>query len=106
MNKLGVENIPDGTQGKDPRKMTADELHQLGHVQKPIMKIIKEKCNDCVGADPCGARNIEVVRCQATGCPLWAYRMGKNPFSKRGAMTDQQRQAVKERFQKARNTKK
>jgi hypothetical protein len=104
-NQNGIELGTDGTQGKDPRKMSTADLKLLGHVQKPLMKVIREKCNDCVGADPHGLRHIEVVKCQATGCPLWAYRMGKNPFSTRGTMSDEQKQAVKKRFALARKKK-
>lgn len=90
----------------DPRKMSEAELKSLGHIKKPFSKVIREMCNSCVGADPCGARNTEVTLCQATGCPLWAYRMGKSPFSTRGAMTDEQKKIVAERFANARNAKK
>lgn len=90
----------------DPRKMSEAELKSLGHVKKPLSKVIREMCNSCVGADPSGVRNIEVTLCQATGCPLWAYRMGKSPFSTRGAMSDEQKKIVKERFANARNSKK
>jgi hypothetical protein len=90
----------------DPRKMSQTELKSLGHVKKPLSKIIREMCNSCVGADPSGARSNEVTLCQATGCPLWAYRMGKSPFSTRGAMSDEQKKIVAERFANARNAKK
>lgn len=97
---------PNKDQFLDPRKMSTEELKSLGHVRKPMSKIIREMCNSCVGADPSGSRNIEVTLCQATGCPLWAYRMGKSPFSTRGAMTDEQKKAVAERFANARKDKK
>lgn len=90
----------------DPRKMTEAELKSLGHFKKPLSKVIREMCNSCVGSDPSGTRNIEVTLCQATGCPLWAYRMGKSPFSTRGAMSEEQKKIVAERFANARNAKK
>lgn len=97
-----IETIPDGTQGKDPRKMSVQELNELGHYKKSMMKIIKEMCNSCVGVDPSGQRNIEVVRCQAVGCPLWPYRMGKNPFSTRGEMSEERKAEAAERLRNAR----
>ncbi len=89
----------------DPREMSIADLKSLGHVKKSHSKIIKEMCNSCVGADPSGTRHKEVRLCQAIGCPLWAYRMGKSPFSTRGAMSDEQKQIVKERFAKAKGVK-
>jgi hypothetical protein len=86
--------------------MSQAELKSLGHVKKPLSKVIREMCNSCVGADPSGTRNNEVTLCQATGCPLWAYRMGKSPFSTRGAISDEQKKIVAERLTNARNAKK
>lgn len=97
-----IETISDGTQGKDPRKMTVEELNQLGHYKRSTTKLIKAMCNQCVGADQNGVRSIEVARCQCIGCPLWAYRMGKNPFSTRGEMSEEQKEIVKQRFAEAR----
>jgi hypothetical protein len=64
------------------------------------IKAIKAKCLDCC----CGDR-AEVKECQARNCPLWQYRLGKNPNRARN-MTDEQRQAAKERLAKARAAKK
>ena len=38
------------------------------------MKAIRAKCLDCSGGHP-----KEVRLCPVTDCPLWPYRMGKNP---------------------------
>ena len=38
------------------------------------LKAIREKCLDCSGGQP-----KEVRLCPVTDCPLWPYRMGKNP---------------------------
>lgn len=45
---------------------------------KPLLRVIREKCLDCV----CGVVP-EVKRCPSEDCPLWPYRMGKNPFKVR-----------------------
>ena len=63
------------------------------------MKAIKAKCLDCC----CGDRS-EVKDCTAKDCPLWAYRLGKNP-NKTRTMTDEQRKAAAERLAKARANK-
>jgi hypothetical protein len=49
----------------------------VGHVPRPLLAVIKLKCEDCC----CGQRS-EVAKCTATGCALWPYRLGRNPFAK------------------------
>ena len=39
---------------------------------------IKEKCLDC-----CCDQYNEVKLCSVVNCPLYPFRLGKNPFSKR-----------------------
>ena len=68
-------------------------------IASPI-KAIKAKCLDCC----CGQRE-EVKLCPATTCPLWAFRFGKNPNRSR-TLTDEQKQAAKERLAKARAARK
>ena len=64
----------------------------------PLMAI-KEFCMEC-----CGYNSADVKTCTAPNCPLFAFRSGKNPYRKR-EMTAEQRQAAKERLQKAREAK-
>lgn len=97
-----IEKISDGTQGKDPRKMSVQELNDLGHFKKSMAKLIKENCNDCVGVDPKAQRSIEVSKCQCVRCHWWPYRMGKNPFSTRGEMSEERKAEVAERLREAR----
>lgn len=59
---------------------------------KSPLKSIREKCLDC-----CGYKYSEVRECHITDCPLWAYRMGKNPFHQR-KMTDEQKKATTQRL--------
>jgi hypothetical protein len=43
-----------------------------------ILKAIRGKCLDCT------AQQIDEVRnCNIEQCPIYPYRMGKNPFSNR-----------------------
>ena len=60
--------------GKLPRSVSKSDLEALGHPKSPI-KAIRAKCLDCVGDQP-----SEVRKCTACGCPLWPFRMGRNPF--------------------------
>lgn len=55
------------------------------------MKAIRLKCLDCC----CGSAN-EVKLCTCTGCPLYDFRLGKNPNIKR-EYTEEQRAAMAER---------
>jgi hypothetical protein len=52
-----------------------DELLALGHVPMPVLKAITAKCLWCSG----GSR-AEVKDCLVKDCPLYPYRMGKNPW--------------------------
>ena len=60
------------------------------------IKAIKAKCLDCC----CGQRE-EVKLCPVKDCPLWQFRLGKNPNRSRN-MTDEQKRAASERLAKAR----
>lgn len=63
------------------------------------LKAIKAKCLDCC----CGDRT-EVKDCPAKDCPLWMFRLGKNPNRKKTKrfLTDEQKEAAKVRLAKAR----
>lgn len=39
-----------------------------------VLRAIRKKCLDC-----CCGQAVEVQRCHIEYCPLWPYRMGKNP---------------------------
>ncbi len=41
-------------------------------------KVIRLKCMDCTGQ-----QIVEVRECKIERCPIWPFRMGKNPFSNR-----------------------
>ena len=68
--------------------------------QSPL-KAIREKCIDC-----CAGQVGEVRLCTVEKCPLWPFRFGKNPFSGRREMTDEEKEAASERLKKAREAKK
>jgi hypothetical protein len=60
--------------GRLPRSIEQRELRDLGHPVSPI-KAIRAKCIECSGGSMAEAR-----LCHLTHCPLWAFRMGHNPF--------------------------
>lgn len=67
---------------------------------KSPIKAIRAKCLDC-----CCDQKEEVKLCPATTCPLYPFRLGKNPFRKR-EMSEEQRKAAAERLAKARENRK
>lgn len=56
------------------------------------MQAIRAKCIDC-----CCGQVYEVKLCTAKDCPLFAFRMGKNPNYKR-EYTDDERKALASRL--------
>jgi hypothetical protein len=61
--------------GRDPRKMTQDELRAMGHAPMSPMEAIRARCLDC-----CAGSSDEVHKCVAMACPSWPFRMSKNPW--------------------------
>jgi hypothetical protein len=72
---LGIVGSPSGeTEGLEPHEMPRSLLAEIGHVQMPLLKVIRAKCLDC------SQSTSEVRRCTAVDCALWPYRTGSNPF--------------------------
>lgn len=63
--------------GINPSFLSKRELDELGVPSSPL-KAIRAHCIECGGDS-----YAEANKCTATGCNLWPYRMGKNPFDKR-----------------------
>lgn len=61
------------------------------------VKVIREKCLRC-----CCDSKREVELCPIESCPLWPWRMGKNPYRKKPVYTNEQKLAIAERLRKAR----
>lgn len=93
---LGLEIVSGEKIGRDPRAMTTPELNALGHNSKSVLKVVRMHCVDC-----CGGQTAEVRKCTATHCPLWAFRMGTNPFARRKP-SEEQREAMRARAAAAR----
>lgn len=66
------------------------------------VKAIKEKCLEC-----CCWQANEVKMCTVERCPLYPFRLGKNPYRKtvHRELTEEQRAAAAERLRKAREAK-
>ena len=73
--KIGLELRNGHDVGRDPRRMTGDELAALGHQRMSPLKALRLRCIDCSG----GSAN-EVRLCTAIQCPAWPFRMGENPW--------------------------
>lgn len=61
--------------GKNPKQAAPEFLMEHGACSLPAIQAIRQKCLDCCGFSP-----GEVRKCVATTCPLWAFRMGTDPF--------------------------
>lgn len=53
-----------------------------------LLKVIRAKCLEC-----CNGQANEVKECVIKTCPLYNYRLGKNPDRVRKEMTDEQKEA-------------
>jgi len=60
--------------GINPSGISMRDLKGLGGPQKPL-RAIRAHCLECSGDKPAEAR-----KCIATGCNLWSFRFGRNPF--------------------------
>lgn len=61
----------------------------MANTKNPV-KAIRAKCIDC-----CMGQLLEVKLCTAEGCPLYPFRLGKNPF--RTPMSEEERRRRSER---------
>lgn len=61
------------------------------------IRAIRKKCLDCSGDSA-----AEVRACELTACPLYPYRLGKNPNRKGRELSDTERAACADRLAKAR----
>ena len=64
------------------------------------VKAIREFCLNCVGGS-----KAEVKACPSTGCALYPFRFGTNPYRAKRSMDDAQREAAKTRLAEARKKK-
>jgi hypothetical protein len=79
-------------QGRDPRGMSQDELRAMGFAPMSPTEAIRAHCLDC-----CAGSADEVRRCMALRCPSWPFRMGKSRWKAERALSEEQREAMRER---------
>ena len=63
------------------------------------VKAIREKCLDC-----CYGQKEEVKLCPCTECPIYPYRLGKNPYRQRKNLTEEEREVLAHRLKEALKT--
>lgn len=68
--------------------------------KKNPVKAIREKCIECMG----GQMN-EVAKCTCERCPIYPFRLGKNPFRTAHTMSDEQKAIAAKRLQAYRQRK-
>lgn len=61
----------------------------MAEIKSPL-KAIRAKCLDCSGD-----YLKEIKECPITDCPLYPFRMGKNPFLKRELTEEQKTEMLK-----------
>lgn len=71
-------------------------------MEKPVsskqtnpVKAIRAYCLSC-----CLENANEVAQCAASGCELWEFRMGKNPYRAKRVYTEEQKAIMAERLRK------
>ena len=73
---------------------TTEEFNQEVSENRNVLRSIRLKCYDC------SAYQInEVNNCNITTCPLFPFRLGKNPFLRR-EMTDEEKKEIRDRLRK------
>lgn len=65
-------------------------------ITNPV-KAIRAFCLEC----SCGS-SAEVKSCPRTVCPLYPFRLGKNPYRQRREMTEDEKQVLRDRLREAR----
>lgn len=71
----------------------------MNEIKSPL-KAIRQYCIECMGDQV-----REVPFCNVKRCPLYPFRLGKNPYNTRH-FTEEQKHAAAERMKKAREAKK
>jgi len=65
---------------------TVNSLRSMGHQPEAVLKAVRRKCLECSGGS-----HAEVNDCLVRQCPLFPFRLGKNPW--RAPVSEAQRQA-------------
>lgn len=65
-------------------------------IRNPV-KAIRAFCLGCSGDSP-----AEVKNCPVEKCPLFPFRMGKNPYRQRREMSEEEKRVLADRLREAR----
>jgi len=79
--------------------MTEDVRDNQDAPTNPV-KAIRLKCRDCTSD-----QRSEIDNCTVKKCPLYPFRMGKNPYRSKRELTEEQKEQMQERLKKAREQK-
>ena len=71
---------------------TKEEFDQEVRENTNVLRAIRLKCYDCSSY-----QSNEVKDCPVTNCPLYPFRLGKNPFRKK-ELSEEKRNELRERF--------
>ena len=69
-----------------------EEFDQAVKENTNVLRAIRLKCYDCSSY-----QSNEVRDCIVINCPLYPFRLGKNPFRKK-ELTEEKRNELRERF--------
>ena len=99
-NDASFDTLTEGRVGRDPMTIPPEVLTASGHpptrtsrlvarlsatLEEPLSDGIREYRDLRRHCLACAANSAEVRRCAIINCPLWPYRMGRNPHNpKRG----------------------
>ena len=67
-------------------------------ITNPV-KAIRAFCLECSGDS-----TAEVKSCPRTVCPLYPFRLGKNPYRQRREMTEEEKRVLADRLREARKS--
>jgi len=88
---IGDKKAPPASNSNKTEFLGAD-LQDKSEIFTP-KKAIRKKCIDCSGGSL-----REVRLCWATECPLYPFRMGKNPFRKKRQLSEREKKALASRL--------
>ena len=72
---------------------TEEEFNKEVSENTNVLRAIKLKCLDC------STYNInEIKECPVNKCPLYPFRLGKNPFRKKKELSEEERNKLSERM--------
>ena len=71
---------------------TKEEFDQEVKENTNVLRAIRLKCYDCSSY-----QSNEVRDCIVNNCPLYPFRLGKNPFRKK-ELSEEKRKELRERF--------